>query len=157
MSDLHELKGLLPWVQNNVSISHKNSIRGIHFSTSVIKQNKLISCLNGQIQDYIVDVRLDSPTFGNFCEIELQSKTATSVYIESGLGHAFVAKTNNCIVSYLLSSEFNPKNEFGINPFDPTLNIDWRVANYNISEKDKKAPNLKDAITEGILPKYDSI
>ena len=154
MSNLHGINSLLPWVQNNVSISNKNSIRGIHFSTSAIKQNKLISCLSGKIQDFIVDLRIDSPTFGNYCKIELQSSTATSIYIEGGLGHAFVAKTDNSVVSYLLSSEYNPRSEFGINPFDPTLDINWGLTSYHISEKDKNAPNLKDAIRSGILPKY---
>jgi dTDP-4-dehydrorhamnose 3,5-epimerase len=155
MSDLKSIDNLAPWVQNNVSISIKNSIRGIHFSSSSNKQNKLISCLNGSIRDFIVDIRKDSPTFGDFCEVTLQSNTATSVYIEGGLGHAFIAQNDNCVVSYLLSAEYNPSNEFGINPFDPTIKINWGVSSYHISEKDKTSPNLNEAILSGILPRYN--
>jgi dTDP-4-dehydrorhamnose 3,5-epimerase len=156
MSDLHSIDGLLPWVQNNVSVSSKNSIRGIHFSTSVLKQNKLVSCLNGSIRDFIVDVRAASPTFGSFCEISLNSEVATSIYLESGLGHAFVALTDNCVVSYLLSSEYDPINEFGINPFDPTLRINWNLSSFQISEKDRVLPSLSEALLGGLLPKYEA-
>ena len=152
MSDLKCIDNLAPWVQNNVSISNKNSIRGIHFSSSINKQNKLISCLNGSIRDFIVDIRKGSPTFGDFCEITLHSHTASSVYIEGGLGHAFIAQNDNCVVSYLLSSEYNPNSEFGINPFDPTININWGVSSYHISEKDKNSPDLNEALLRGILP-----
>jgi dTDP-4-dehydrorhamnose 3,5-epimerase len=156
MSDLSSIDGLMPWVQNNVSVSSKNSVRGIHFSTSVLKQNKLVSCLNGSIRDFIIDIRESSPTFGSFCEVKLQSEVATSVYLESGLGHAFVALTDNCVVSYLLSSEYDPVNEFGINPFDPALKIDWNLSSYQISEKDRNLPSLGDALLSGILPKYNA-
>jgi dTDP-4-dehydrorhamnose 3,5-epimerase len=155
VSDMKGIKSLTPWLQNNVSVSNKNSIRGIHFSTSINKQNKLVSCLNGSIRDFVVDVRQDSPTFGDFCEVTLDSNSAKSIYIESGLGHAFIALTDNCVVSYLLSSEYDPKNEFGINPFDPVISIDWDLSSYHISEKDEKSPNLNELLVNGMLPKYD--
>ena len=86
----------------------------------------------------------------------MNSEVATSIYLESGLGHAFVALTDNCVVSYLLSSEYDPINEFGINPFDPTLQINWNLSSFQISEKDRVLPNLSEALLSGLLPKYEA-
>jgi dTDP-4-dehydrorhamnose 3,5-epimerase len=150
--DLEDIENLLPWVQNNVSVSNKNSIRGIHYSLDLRPQNKLISCLNGSVRDFVVDIRRGSPTYGQFNEITLNSSKPTSVYIEGGLGHAFIAETDNCVVSYLLTTEYNASKEYGVNPFDTTININWNVTNYHISEKDNKSPNLDVAEKIGILP-----
>jgi dTDP-4-dehydrorhamnose 3,5-epimerase len=155
-SELTSIKHLAPWVQNNVSISNKNTIRGIHFSANATKQNKLVSCLNGSIRDFVVDVRKNSPTFGKFCEVQLRGEVPKSLFIEGGLGHAFIAQTDNCIVSYLLSSEYNPKDEFGLNPFDPDIKIDWGGSDYIISEKDKGSESLNEALTGGYLPNFGS-
>ena len=152
-SELKNIENLLPWVQNNVSVSNKNSIRGIHYSLDLHPQHKLISCLNGKIRDFVVDIRQDSPTFGQFLEITLNSNEPTSVYIEGGLGHAFIAETENCVVSYLLTAEYNASKEYAVNPFDTTININWNVSNYHISEKDSQSPSLNIAKKIGILPK----
>jgi dTDP-4-dehydrorhamnose 3,5-epimerase len=153
VSNLNNIENLLPWVQNNVSVSNKNAIRGIHYSLDTSPQHKLISCLNGRIRDFVVDIRQDSLTYGQFSEVVLNGNEPTSVYIEGGLGHAFIAETDNCIVSYLLTSEYNPNSEFVINPFDATININWNVSKYHISEKDSKSPSLDSAKRAGRLPK----
>lgn len=153
-SDLKSIKCLLPWVQNNVSISNRNTIRGIHYSTGPVKQNKLVTCLNGSVRDFVVDVRRNSPTFGNFCEVQLNSSIPNSLFIEGGLGHAFLAQTDNCIVSYLLSSEYNPKNEFGLDPFDLDININWDVTDFLISDKDVDSESLKEALLNRRLPNF---
>jgi dTDP-4-dehydrorhamnose 3,5-epimerase len=153
VSDLSSIETLLPWVQNNVSVSKKNTIRGIHYSLNVSPQHKLISCLNGKIRDFVVDIRQGSSTYGQFIEVVLNSDEPTSVYIESGLGHAFIAETDNCVVSYLLTSEFNVSEEYVVNPFDTTININWNVSSYHISEKDIKSPSLHVQKKIGNLPK----
>jgi len=150
-SQLSEISSGLPWKQNNLSVSKINTIRGIHFSKSRIPQNKLVSCINGKILDFVVDIRPESPTFRKFCEIELDSNFATSVFIPGGLGHAFIAKTDDAIVNYLLTSEYEPDSEFSINPFDQELAINWGVDNYTISDKDRKAPHLTDVLKNRIL------
>lgn len=153
VSNLSYIENLLPWVQNNVSVSKENTIRGIHYSLAVSPQHKLISCLNGRIRDFVVDIRQGSPTYGQFIEVVLNSNEATSVYIESGLGHAFIAETDNCVVSYLLTSEYNANEEYVVNPFDTTININWNVSSYHASEKDINSPDLHVAKKIGILPK----
>lgn len=153
VSDLKSIENLLPWVQNNASVSNKNTIRGIHYSLDSRPQHKLISCLNGRIRDFVVDIRQGSPTYGNFIEITLNSDEPTSVYVQGGLGHAFIAETDNCVVSYLLTTEYNANKEYVINPFDTTLNINWDVSDYHISEKDSQAQNLENAKKNGMLPK----
>jgi dTDP-4-dehydrorhamnose 3,5-epimerase len=150
-SQLSDLTKGLPWTQNNLSISKLNTIRGIHFSKSEVPQNKLVSCVSGKILDFVVDVRPESPTYQKFCEIELTSNLATSVFITGGLGHAFIAKSEDSIVNYLLSSEYNPDTEFGINPFDKKIGIDWGVTEFVISDKDSTAPSLTDAVKFGII------
>jgi len=153
VSQLSDIENLLPWVQSNVSVSKKNTIRGIHYSLNTTPQHKLISCLNGRIRDFVVDIRQDSSTYGQFSEVILNSKVPTSVYIEGGLGHAFIAETDNCVVNYLLTSEYNPTSEFIINPFDATININWNISTYHISEKDRESLSLDNAKGIGILPK----
>lgn len=151
VSEISEISGDLPWVQSNLSISKQNTIRGIHFSRSPLPQNKLVNCIKGKITDLVVDLRPSSNTYKKFCSIDLDENSATAVFIPSGLGHAFIARAENSVVNYLLTSEYDPKSEFAINPFDPEIGIDWGVANYIISEKDQTAPNLSDLVSKGIL------
>jgi dTDP-4-dehydrorhamnose 3,5-epimerase len=150
-SEINKISGELPWVQSNLSISKQNTIRGIHFSKSPFPQNKLVNCIKGEITDLVVDLRPMSNTYKKFCAIELDENSATAVFIPSGLGHAFIARVENSIVNYLLTSEYNPESEFVINPFDPEIAIDWGVTNYIISEKDRTAPNLSELVSKGIL------
>ena len=154
ISDFKNFKYLKNWAQNNLSISNKNTIRGIHFSNGTNLQHKLVTCISGSIRDFVVDIRTGSPTFGKFCEIKLNSDLGNSVFIESGLGHAFLSETENSIVSYLLTSEYDPVTEFAINPFDPDINIGWNTSAYFISEKDRNAPNLIELKDSNKLPNY---
>ena len=150
-SQLSSISNGLPWVQSNLSVSKLNTIRGIHFSKSDVLQNKLVSCVSGKILDFVIDIRPESPTYRQFCEIELDSNYPTSVFISGGLGHAFLAKRENSVVNYLLSSEYNPDAEFGINPFDTDININWGADDFILSDKDRAAPSLNEAIKLGII------
>jgi dTDP-4-dehydrorhamnose 3,5-epimerase len=154
VSDFKNFKHFKNWAQNNLSISNKNTIRGIHFSNGANLQHKLVTCVSGSIRDFIVDIRNGSPTFGKFCEVKMNSDNGISVFIESGLGHAFLSETENSIVSYLLTSEYDSVTEFAINPFDPDINIGWNVSNNFISEKDRNAPNLIELKDLNKLPNF---
>jgi dTDP-4-dehydrorhamnose 3,5-epimerase len=103
----------------------------------------------------VIDVRIGSPTFGQFEEIALDEKSASAVFIEEGLAHAFVALENNTIVTYYVSEKYNPEREKGINPFDKTLNVKWPDIELILSEKDKEAISLEDAKNQGLLPSFD--
>lgn len=137
--------------QANVSISKRGVIRGIHYSRAPEGQTKWVTCVAGAIMDVVVDIRPTSETFGKHISIELIAEEGKSVLIDSGLGHGFVAMDDNSVVAYILSSEFNPIYEMGLNPLDPELGIDWQVERLGglevvLSEKDLSAPNFRDRI-----------
>ena len=141
--------------QTNTSSSSKGSVRGIHYALVPPSQAKLVQCQRGSIKDYVIDIRIGSPTFGQFEAIELDEKSASAIFIEEGLAHAFVALENNTIVTYYVSEKYNPEREKGINPFDKSLNILWPEIDLILSEKDKAAISLEQAIDQGILTTYD--
>jgi dTDP-4-dehydrorhamnose 3,5-epimerase len=141
--------------QTNTSSSSKGSVRGIHYALVPPSQAKLVQCQRGSIKDYVIDIRIGSPTFGQFEAIDLDEKSASAIFIEEGLAHAFVALENNTIVTYYVSEKYNPEREKGINPFDKTLNILWPEIDLILSEKDKAAISLEQAKSQGILTTYD--
>ena len=141
--------------QTNTSSSSKGSVRGIHCALVPPSQAKLVQCQRGSIKDYVIDIRIGSPTFGQFEAINLDEKSASAIFIEEGLAHAFVALENNTTVTYYVSEKYNPEREKGINPFDKTLNILWPEIDLILSEKDKAAISLEQAKSQGILTTYD--
>ncbi len=87
--------------------------------------------------------------------IELNENSATAIYIEEGLAHAFVALENQTVVTYFVTEKYNPEREKGINPFDKTLNVKWPDIELLLSEKDKQAISLEEAKSQGLLPTFD--
>ena len=141
--------------QTNTSSSSKGSVRGIHYALVPPSQAKLVQCQRGSIKDYVIDIRVGSPTFGQFEEIELNENSASAVFIEEGLAHAFVALENQTVVTYFVTEKYNPEREKGINPFDKTLNVKWPDIELILSEKDKQAISLEEAKNQGLLPTFD--
>jgi len=141
--------------QTNTSSSTKGSVRGIHFAMVPPSQAKLVQCQRGSIRDYVIDIRVGSPTFGKFEVVELSESSASAVFIEEGLAHAFVALENHTVVTYYVTEKYNPEREKGINPFDKTLNVKWPDLELILSEKDKSAISLDEAKSQGILPLFD--
>jgi dTDP-4-dehydrorhamnose 3,5-epimerase len=138
--------------QSNVSKSKKGVIRGIHYSLNPAGQWKWISCVSGSILDVVVDIRIDSPTFGNFEEVELNGSNGKSILIQGNLGHAFQSLSEDAIVVYNINSVYMPEYEKDINPLDKFLNIRWPIFPQILSEKDSKALNLQDKLKLGELP-----
>jgi dTDP-4-dehydrorhamnose 3,5-epimerase len=141
--------------QTNTSSSSKGSVRGIHYALVPPSQAKLVQCQRGSIKDYVIDIRVGSPTFGQFEIIELSENSASAVFIEEGLAHAFVALENQTVVTYFVTEKYNPEREKGINPFDKTLNVKWPDIELILSEKDKQAISLEEAKNQGLLPTFD--
>ena len=141
--------------QTNTSSSSIGSVRGIHFAMVPPSQAKLVQCQRGSIRDYVIDIRVGSPTFGKFEVVELGENSASAVFIEEGLAHAFVALENHTVVTYYVSEKYNPEREKGINPFDKTLNVKWPDLELILSEKDKQAISLDESKAQGLLPNYD--
>lgn len=128
--------------QFNLSRTHKGGLRGIHFSKADHNQSKLVTCISGEIQDIVVDLRPNSKTYRQYNEYLLNSEYGESVLIPPGFGHAFLGKQHSNIVAYITTTLYNPNLEFTISPFDKELNIEWASLKYILSEKDKFAPSL---------------
>ena len=132
--------------QANLSKSKKGVVRGIHFSIAQSGQAKWVTCVSGKIWDVVVDIRPKSPTFKKWVAIELNEASGKSVFIQEGLGHAFLAMEDETIISYLLSSPYSPNEELAINPKDPQIAINWPLDDLLFSPKDESAPNLEDLL-----------
>jgi dTDP-4-dehydrorhamnose 3,5-epimerase len=148
--------------QANVSVSAAGVLRGVHFAQVPPSQAKYVGCLSGAVLDVVVDLRLGSPTFGEWDSVLLDDFDRRVVYVSEGLGHAFLSLADGSTVTYLCSAPYAPDREFGIHPLDPQLAIDWprtgRDGNalfYRLSPKDDAAPSLAEAEAGGLLPTYD--
>lgn len=140
-------------VQINISHSQRGVTRGIHYSIAKEGQAKLVTVLSGEIDDYAIDVRPGSPTFGKWERIRLSSDIGNSVLLGPNLAHAFQCVSDNATVCYAVSAEFNLAVEKAISPLCPTINISWdKGLPLLLSPKDTSAPNLEQQISAGLLP-----
>jgi dTDP-4-dehydrorhamnose 3,5-epimerase len=141
-------------VQLNISHSQQGVVRGIHYSIAAEGQAKLVTVMAGEIDDYVIDLRLGSPTLGQWERLRLSSSVGNSVLLGPNLAHAFQCVSNEATICYAVSAEFNPQAEKAINPLCPTLNIDWNK-NFPLllSPKDEGAPNLDQQNRAGLLPR----
>ncbi|MFC0552118.1 dTDP-4-dehydrorhamnose 3,5-epimerase [Planotetraspora thailandica] len=142
--------------QANCSISRKGVLRGVHFADVPPGQAKYVTCVSGAVLDVVVDIRTGSPTFGRWEAVELDDRARKGVYIGEGLGHAFMALSDEAVVIYLCSEPYAPAREHGIHPLDPELGIVWPAdVEPLLSPKDAAAPTLAEAEATGLLPRYD--
>ena len=141
--------------QMNISVSRAGTVRGVHFADVPPGQAKYVQCFSGKILDIVVDIRVDSPTFGQYEAIELDADSRSGLYISVGLGHAFCALSDSATVGYLCSEGYSPEREHGIHPLDPDLALPWPEGEHSVlSPKDAAAPPLAEAIASGLLPQY---
>lgn len=134
-------------VQDNESRSTMGVIRGLHYQLKPHDQAKLIRVVEGKIYDVALDIRSDSPTFGKWFGIELDSETKKQLFIPRGFAHGFSVLSRIAVIQYKVDNIYNKLSERGIALNDPDLNIDWKSGNNVplISEKDLKNPRLKEA------------
>lgn len=141
--------------QANVSISRAGALRGVHFADVPPGQAKYVTCLHGEVLDVVVDIRLGSPTFGRSAGVRLRAEERQAVLISEGLGHAFLALTDDATVHYLCSTGYDPQREHGIHPLDADLALPWPAdVTPLLSPKDAAAPSLAEARAAGLLPRY---
>ncbi|WP_372663976.1 dTDP-4-dehydrorhamnose 3,5-epimerase family protein [Amycolatopsis kentuckyensis] len=141
--------------QANHSVSRRGAIRGIHFADTPPGQAKYIYCARGSLLDVVVDIRVGSPTFGTWDAVQLDSARYNAAYLAEGLGHGFIALEDDTVMAYLCSEGYNPAGEHGITPLDPELGLPWPADIEPIlSEKDRTAPTLAEALEQGLLPSY---
>ncbi|GGO17267.1 dTDP-4-dehydrorhamnose 3,5-epimerase [Microbispora rosea subsp. aerata] len=142
--------------QANCSVSRKGVLRGVHYAQVPPSQAKYVTCVSGAVLDVVVDIRVGSPTFGEWEAFRLDDESRRGLYVAEGLGHAFMALTDNATVVYLCSESYNPGREHGVHPLDPALGIAWpRDLEPVLSPKDAAAPTLEQARAEGMLPLYE--
>jgi NDP-hexose 3,5-(Or5-) epimerase len=144
--------------QVNYSTSVRNTLRGIHGTTVPPGQAKLVTCVRGAALDVVVDLRVGSPTFGHFDMTLQEAGSGVGVYLANGLGHAFLALTDDTCMSYLCSREYVPDTMIDIQAFDPELGIPWPLEGPPVmSDKDAAAPTLAKALQLGILPSFETV
>jgi dTDP-4-dehydrorhamnose 3,5-epimerase len=144
--------------QANTSVSRRGVVRGIHFADVPPGQAKHVTVTHGSAIDFVVDIRVGSPTFGHWDSVLLDAVDHRAVYLAEGLGHAFVALEDDTTVSYLVSGHYDPAHEHAISPVDPALGIDFPIpaTDLVVSEKDAVAPTLAEALELGILPRWSA-
>ena len=131
------------FVQDNHSYSSKGTIRGMHFQ-SFPGQAKLIRCAEGKIFDVAVDIRPDSPTFGEWEGVTLDSENHAQLFIPVGFAHGFCVLSDHAHVMYKVSAHYDPATEKGFRFDDPDLNIGWPIEDIVVSERDKQSPFFKE-------------
>ncbi|SFQ38433.1 dTDP-4-dehydrorhamnose 3,5-epimerase [Hymenobacter arizonensis] len=136
------------WVQDNQSNSKKGVLRGLHFQIPPHAQAKLVRVGQGRALDVAVDLRRDSPTYGQHQMVELMAERGNMLYIPAGFAHGFMALEDNTIFLYKCSDYYAPSAEGGLRWDDPDLNINWgtEVAPL-VSGKDDELPLLKDFVS----------
>jgi len=141
--------------QVNCSVSRRGVIRGIHYADVPPGQAKYVTCVAGAILDVVVDLRAGSPSFGKWEAVQLDAGTRQAVFLAEGLGHAFMALTDDATALYLCSTPYAPGREHGVDPRDPAIGIAWPLDSEPVlSEKDAAAPTLDEALRAGLLPSY---
>jgi dTDP-4-dehydrorhamnose 3,5-epimerase len=150
-SDYRE-NGMGPFVQDNISVSHRGVLRGLHLQQPHA-QGKLVTALRGRIFDVAVDVRVGSPDFGRWVGLELSEENGWQLYIPTGFLHGFVALTDEVIFSYKCTAYYMPEAELTVRWNDPALAIEWPEAGPKVSARDAAAPLLSD-FPETALPAY---
>ena len=134
------------FVQDNQSTSNKGVVRGMHFQASPFQQSKLVRCMYGSIFDVIVDIRKTSNTFGEWYGIELKATDHYQLWIPFGFAHGFLSLAQDSVVLYKVDQFRSENHERLLNWNDEFIGIQWPKVNqlYNLSEKDKNAPNLSE-------------
>ena len=143
-------------IQTNVSVSSRGTVRGVHFADVPPSQAKYVTALSGSFVDFVIDIRVGSPTFGQWDSVLLDTLDRRAIYLAEGLGHAICSLADNSTVMYLCSATYNPARERAINPLDPELGLVLpEGVTPVVSAKDAAAPSLMQAAAQGLLPRYD--
>lgn len=145
--------------QANCSVSSAGVLRGLHFAELPPSQAKYVTCLRGSVFDVVVDIRLGSPTYGQWDSVLLDDRDRRSVYVSEGLAHGFLALQDDSTVMYLCSAGYAPDREHTIAATDPAIGIAWPDTVFGpqlvLSERDRAAPTLAEVRAAGLLPTWD--
>lgn len=143
------------FVQDNESCSSVNTLRGLHWQRPPYAQSKLVRCTHGALIDFALDIRVGSPTFMRYVKVLLTPENKKQFFIPRGFAHGFVALENNTILQYKCDNLYNKESEASLSYKSITELNKEESFEYNISDKDMKAPSLEEAINLGILFNYN--
>jgi dTDP-4-dehydrorhamnose 3,5-epimerase len=129
------------WVQDNVSVSHRGVLRGLHFQHPQ-PQGKLVTALRGEILDVAVDIRVGSPFFGRHVAVALSAENARQLWIPEGFAHGFVVLSDEAIVHYKVTQPYSAGGDRTVAWDDPVIGVAWPVGSPTLSAKDAGAPRL---------------
>ena len=129
------------FVQDNLSYSHKGVVRGLHYQRAPFAQAKMVSVLQGRVIDVVADVRPESPTFGQYLQVELSAERGQQLLVPEGYAHGFEA-LEDTIFLYKCSALYDKASEGGIRYDDPQLGVPWHTRSPIVSEKDLALPML---------------
>lgn len=135
------------FVQDNESKSMKGVLRGLHYQKPPFAQGKLVRVMRGSVLDVAVDLRKNSPTYGQWSSVELTQDNKWMYWVPPGFAHGFVTLEDNTVFFYKCTNVYNKASEGSIRWNDPDLNINWNIDNPILSEKDQQAPLFKDFIS----------
>ncbi|CAN5182479.1 dTDP-4-dehydrorhamnose 3,5-epimerase [soil metagenome] len=138
------------FVQDNLSFSKRGVLRGLHYQQPT-PQAKLITMLQGEIYDVAVDLRLGSPTFGEWVGVDLSAESIRQLYVPVGFAHGFVVTSETALVSYNCTNPYAPEHEGSLRLDDPEVGIDWPVRDPLLSAKDAAAPLLREIPEERLF------
>ena len=139
------------FVQDNFSHSIKGVLRGLHYQKNLKAQAKFVTALRGEIFDVAVDIRKNSPTFGQWVGEILSDENHKSLYIPEGFAHGFCVLSESATVMYKINQEYSPDHEQGIIWNDPDIDISWPISESIISEKDQNLPLFKTQTYDFVL------
>jgi epimerase EvaD len=147
---------LFPVAQCSYSVSRRGAVRGVHFTATPPGTAKYVYCPRGRVLDVVVDLRVGSPTFGSHDAVLLGGQDFPALYLPVGVGHLFVALEDETVMTYLLSTEYRRENELAVSALDPALGLPIPAdITPVLSERDRQAPTLSEALAAGILPDYE--
>ncbi len=134
----------MTFVQDNQSMSRKGVLRGLHLQTK-FSQGKLVRVISGEVYDVGVDLRHDSPTYGQHEGVVLSGENKRMLYLPEGFAHGFLVLSDEAVFTYKCTQLYHPEYDAGISYNDPDIGIDWPLdgIELQLSEKDKKLPTLK--------------
>lgn len=145
---LEEFLGFkINFCQDNESKSMKGVLRGLHYQLPPFAQTKLVRVIKGRVLDVAVDIRKNSPTFGEHVAIELSGENKKQLFVPRGFAHGFVVLEDDTIFAYKVDNYYSSERDRGIAYNDKDLNIEWQIPHdkLNLSDKDTKQPLFKDA------------
>lgn len=144
---LKSVLGNREFTQDNQSLSSKGVLRGLHFQNNPHAQGKLVRVIKGAVNDVIVDIRKDSPSYGKVVKVKLTEENFKMLWVPEGCAHGFETLEDNTIFSYKVTNHYNKESEGCIAWNDPTLNIPWETKNPIISDKDKLGEDFSSFIS----------